>query len=154
MNSGLENGMDASLLSHLWSRAGWIVYFLTMTLTLTLVYMGALQLESILVARGEIDVSPRPGTRRNGGWGFGRGNVNAGVGGIRIANERSWGETLLSWYAGIVSVYMGTMRWLRDQLEAWSAPKDDKTIAWTLGIGWACCGGGLAGGCLVFAKAS
>ncbi len=31
--------------------------------------------------------------------------------------------------------------------------KDDKTLAWTLGIGWACCGGGLAGGCLVFAKA-
>jgi len=37
-------------------------------------------------------------------------------------------------------------------LEVWTAPKDDKQIAWTLGIGWACCGGGLAGGCLVFAK--
>jgi len=31
---------------------------------------------------------------------------------------------------------------------------NDKQIAWTLGIGWACCGGGLAGMCLVFAKAA
>jgi len=30
---------------------------------------------------------------------------------------------------------------------------DDRQIAWILGIGWACTGGGLAGGCLVFAKA-
>jgi hypothetical protein len=41
-----------------------------------------------------------------------------------------------------------------DRLEFWAAPKDDKQVAWTLGIGWACCGGGLAGGCLVFAKAT
>jgi magnesium transporter len=39
-------------------------------------------------------------------------------------------------------------------LEVWTAAKDDKQIAWTLGIGWACCGGGLAGGTLVFAKAT
>ena len=39
-------------------------------------------------------------------------------------------------------------------LEDWTAGKDDKVIAWTLGIGWACCGGGMAGECLVFAKAA
>lgn len=43
---------------------------------------------------------------------------------------------------------------IRYYLEAWTASHDDKRIAWTLGIGWACCGGGLAGGCLVFAKAA
>lgn len=43
--------------------------------------------------------------------------------------------------------------WVTDRLEAWVAPKDDTQVAWTLGIGWACCGGGLAGGTLVFAKA-
>lgn len=46
------------------------------------------------------------------------------------------------------------MYMVTEWLEAWTAPKDDKQIAWTLGIGWACCGGGLAGGCLVFAKAT
>jgi len=40
------------------------------------------------------------------------------------------------------------------KLEAWTAAHDDMQIAWTLGIGWACCGGGLAGMCLVFAKAA
>ncbi|KAE9411418.1 hypothetical protein BT96DRAFT_1011238 [Gymnopus androsaceus JB14] len=41
-----------------------------------------------------------------------------------------------------------------DWLEHWNSAKDDKTIAWTLGIAWACSGGGLAGGTLVFAKAT
>ena len=46
------------------------------------------------------------------------------------------------------------MSWVTDLVEWWAGPKDDKQVAWTLGIGWACCGGGLAGGCLVFAKAT
>jgi len=44
--------------------------------------------------------------------------------------------------------------WVKQKLEAWTAAQDDTQIAWTLGIGWACCGGGLAGMCLVFAKAA
>lgn len=46
------------------------------------------------------------------------------------------------------------MIWIAEKLEGWTAGKDDKVIAWTLGIGWACAGGGLAGECLVFAKAA
>jgi len=49
------------------------------------------------------------------------------------------------WYA--------LMTWITNWLEVWTAPQEDQQIAWTLGIGWACSGGGLAGGCLVFAKA-
>lgn len=44
------------------------------------------------------------------------------------------------------------LHWSRERIEAWSMNKNDKTLAWTLGICWACCGGGLAGECLVFAK--
>ena len=44
--------------------------------------------------------------------------------------------------------------WVKLKLEAWTASHDDTQIAWTLGIGWACCGGGLAGMCLVFVKAA
>jgi len=46
------------------------------------------------------------------------------------------------------------MIWIAEKLEEWTAEKDDAVIAWTLGIGWACAGGGLAGECLVFAKAA
>ncbi|KAK0195503.1 hypothetical protein F5146DRAFT_1109694 [Armillaria mellea] len=55
---------------------------------------------------------------------------------------------------GLKRVWAFLQRHVVDWLELWTAPKDDKTIAWTLGIGWACCGGGLAGGTLVFAKAT
>ena len=46
------------------------------------------------------------------------------------------------------------MIWIAEKLEEWTAGKDDTVIAWTLGIGWASAGGGLAGECLVFAKAA
>lgn len=54
----------------------------------------------------------------------------------------------------IGGLWTGVMFRIRYYLEMWTAAHDDKRIAWTLGIGWACCGGGLAGGTLVFAKAS
>ena len=47
----------------------------------------------------------------------------------------------------------GAANRIKGALEAWTQAHDDKRVAWTLGIGWACLGGGLAGGCLVFAKA-
>ena len=46
------------------------------------------------------------------------------------------------------------MIWVAEKLEEWTIGRDDKVIAWTLGIGWACAGGSLAGECLVFAKAT
>lgn len=52
------------------------------------------------------------------------------------------------------NTYTSFSLWVKEKLEIWTAPKDDRQIAWILGIGWACCGGGLAGGCLVFAKAT
>lgn len=54
----------------------------------------------------------------------------------------------------VIYMWEGAMSRIRGYLEAWTAAHDDKRIAWTLGIGWACLGGGLAGECLVFAKAS
>lgn len=61
---------------------------------------------------------------------------------------------LIGIVSGVKSTWDTLINWVTDRLELWVAPKDDKQIAWTLGIGWACCGGGLAGGCLVFAKAT
>ena len=54
----------------------------------------------------------------------------------------------------VKNTYASFSFWIMEKLEIWTAPKDDRQIAWILGIGWACCGGGLAGGCLVFAKAT
>jgi hypothetical protein len=60
----------------------------------------------------------------------------------------------MSFARSIATGWQILMMYITGWLEVWTGPKDDKQIAWTLGIGWACCGGGLAGGCLVFAKAT
>lgn len=59
-----------------------------------------------------------------------------------------------SFIGKVKNTYASLSIWIMEKLEIWTAPKDDRQIAWILGIGWACCGGGLAGGCLVFAKAT
>ena len=60
----------------------------------------------------------------------------------------------LVWVSRLRDAWDAAMTWVKIWLEDWTATHDDKRIAWTLGIGWACLGGGLAGGTLVFAKAA
>ncbi|KAI0311618.1 hypothetical protein OF83DRAFT_1177400 [Amylostereum chailletii] len=131
INTGLSTETSAAHLATLWSRGGWIVYFIVMSLSLTLLYIFTAQLELVLNARSDLSAEPFSGMsarmRPAGGTGF-------------FARVRGW----MRW----------TMVWIAEWLEMWTAGKDDKVIAWTLGIGWACGGGGLAGECLVFAKAA
>lgn len=105
-----------------------------MSLALILVYTFISQLDMILAARS--DLSAEPFAAATGGRARdGNGNAKRG------------------WFARLRSGHTSAITWLRERLEVWTAAKNDKTLAWTLGIGWACVGGGLAGGCLVFAKA-
>lgn len=126
------------LLSHLWARGRWIGYFVLMTTAIVVQYISNTQLEAVYHARSDISVlpshtTPRPG--RSGNPGRGRGSIKA------------------IWYK-IADSWDNAMAKLRELMENWTAAKDDKTIAWTLGIGWACNGGAMAGGSLVFAKAT
>lgn len=131
INSGLAEGTNAAHLTYLWTRGNWLAYFFLMAFSLLFVYIFISQLDQVLAARSDLSAVPfsSMGARMNG-----RGA--AGVAG-RVA-----------------AVCDMVMMWLRERLEVWTESHDDKRIAWTLGIGWACCGGGLAGGCLVFAKAA
>jgi magnesium transporter len=132
INEGLVNNMDLNLLISLWSRAGWLSYFVLMgVLPVSVLYIGASHLESILFSRQDLvddPITPKPTTSRNGD--------SSGI----------WATTKAKWEHW--------MHWTRDKIEGWSIDKSDKTLAWTLGICWACCGGALAGGTLVFAKAT
>jgi magnesium transporter len=129
INSGLKEDFSLDVLKHLWARGGWISYFILMTSMITIQYICNVQLDAVYSARSEISVLP---THR------GASQPAPPVGPVAKA----------------AAMWALLMRKLRDILEAWSAPKDDKTIAWTLGIGWACGGGAMAGGSLVFAKAT
>lgn len=103
-----------------------------MAFALILQYMFTAQLEQVLTARSDLNAIPFAGMSAR------RGGISPPAG----------------FFKKLVAGWESFMMWIRERLELWTAPQDDKRIAWTLGIGWACCGGGLAGGCLVFAKAS
>ncbi|KAG9127081.1 hypothetical protein FRC07_000732 [Ceratobasidium sp. 392] len=129
INSGLETETDIAHLSALWGRSGWLLFFILMSTAITVVFFCTSILDSVLAARSDLSALPASAM-------LGRQPVPNGT----IAKARM---TCITWEAS-----------LRDLLERWTASRDDKLLAWTLGIGWACVGGSLAGGCLVFAKAS
>ncbi|EIW83163.1 hypothetical protein CONPUDRAFT_121611 [Coniophora puteana RWD-64-598 SS2] len=131
INSGLSAESDVNHLTYLWRRGGWLGFFFAMSIALILVLIFTYSLDAVLAARSDIEAEPFAGmsTRRP--------------------------PSNATTYVGRAKAYWDSfMLWVKQYLENWTGPKDDKQIAWTLGIGWACCGGGLAGGCLVFAKAT
>ncbi|KAF9268923.1 hypothetical protein L218DRAFT_892568 [Marasmius fiardii PR-910] len=143
INSGLASETDVLHLTYLWRRGGWLLFFFLMSFALLLLLLFTTKLDAILAARSDLSAvafAAYPSSTRN--------DVNTSHASTRDA--------------GIVKVTLSKAKqlWARTSikisqlLETWTAPKDDNAIAWTLGIGWACCGGGLAGGTLVFAKAT
>ncbi|KAA1476806.1 hypothetical protein DENSPDRAFT_843894 [Dentipellis sp. KUC8613] len=130
INTGLSSETDAAHLAYLWGRGGWLGFFIVMSLALVLLYIFTSQLELVLNARADLSAEPFAGMTAR--------LPRAPKGGLLVRAKERW-----EW----------VMVWIAEKLEAWTAGKDDKVVAWTLGIGWACCGGGMAGECLVFAKA-
>ncbi|KAF8664376.1 hypothetical protein AX16_000747 [Volvariella volvacea WC 439] len=139
INSGLASETDVERLTYLWRRSGWLGYFFLMSGALFLLLIFTYRLDAILVARN--DLSSTPGSTE-------RLPTSNPLNGLPSRSP----HPVIGVYLRIQRAWSTVMRWVTDKLEVWSAPKDDKQIAWTLGIGWACAGGGLAGGCLVFAK--
>jgi hypothetical protein len=132
INSGLSSETDVVHLTYLWRRGGWLGFFFAMAFALILLLIFTSSLDAILAARSDLSSEPFSGMRARQG--------------PKATPVGYWRKVKAGWD--------DAMMWVMENLEVWSAPKDDKMIAWTLGIGWACCGGGLAGGCLVFAKAT
>ncbi|KAH9994928.1 hypothetical protein BJV74DRAFT_341485 [Russula compacta] len=131
INTGLSEESSAAHLAALWGRLGWLSYFFLMSLSLALLYIFTTQLDLVLSSRSDLSGQPFAGMSAR--------TPKAPHGGLLVRFKGLW-----SW----------SMIWMAEKLEEWTARKDDKVIAWTLGIGWACAGGGLAGECLVFAKAT
>ena len=130
INSGLASETHVEHLTYLWRRGGWLWFFFLMSFALILVLIFTSSLDAVLAARSDLNAEPFSGISTRS---------PTQVAGIWAKAKATWNNTML---------------WVKDKLEIWTAAKDDKQIAWTLGIGWACCGGGLAGECLVFAKAT
>lgn len=131
INTGLSEETSAAHLAALWGRLGWLGYFFTMSLSLAFLYIFTTQLDLVLSSRSDLSSQPFAGMS------------------ARIPKAPSGGPLVR-----LKGLWSWSMIWIAEKLEDWTAGKDDKVIAWTLGIGWACAGGGLAGECLVFAKAA
>ena len=131
INSGLSTETNAAHLSYLWSRGNWLGYFIFMTFALIALYIFISQLDTVLASRSDISAVPFSGL-----------------------SGRRTGPPPATWGGKLFFIWDSWMSKIKEYLEIWTTPHDDTRIAWTLGIGWACCGGGLAGGCLVFAKAA
>ncbi|KAJ7783262.1 hypothetical protein B0H16DRAFT_1357895 [Mycena metata] len=140
INSGLATETDVTHLTSLWRRGGWLGFFFFMALSLILLVVATGQLDAVLAARSELNSVPfAPGLPTSN----------------RPSETDPRAQNIVAKAVGSVQrIWRSTMVLLVDWLELWTAPKGDTTIAWTLGIGWACSGGGLAGGTLVFAKAT
>jgi hypothetical protein len=123
-NSGLENDMDLDRLITLWSRPGWLIFFILYTLLVVGLFFSAAQLDTILAARADLEAVPFA---------------------AEVSRTPRTGQTWSQYFTSLLT------RW-GAFLEHWTAAQTDKQLAWTLGIAWALCGGGLAGECLVFAK--
>lgn len=131
INSGLASETNAERLTYLWRRSGWLWFFFLMAVSLICTYIFTNELETVLSSRSDLTAEPFAGM-----------------------STRRQRQPATSFAAKAKDQWESLMLRLRESLEAWTASHSDKQIAWTLGIGWACCGGGLAGLCLVFAKAA
>lgn len=131
INSGFATETDVAHLTQLWRRPNWLGYFFFMAFALILLFVFTSSLDAVLVARSDLSAPPLSGMTASAR------PPPPGKGYIAKIKQK--------WDAGA--------DWVKEMLDVWTAAKSDLQIAWTLGIGWACCGGGLAGGCLVFAKA-
>ena len=130
INSGLAEETDAERLTFLWRRGGWLGFLFAMTMGLVSTYVFTNELDAVLAARADLSAQPFS-------------SISAG----RQLPDNASSITKVKFRVESM------LLWIKEKLEGWTAARDDTQIAWTLGIGWACCGGGLAGMCLVFAKA-
>ena len=156
INSGLTSKTDVEHITYLWRRSGWLGFFFAMSVTLTGVFIFTSRLDAVLAARGDLDAAPFSATSFNLPYAendTSHGNSRLGSEGAKTQKKIVL-QRMISFVRSIASGWHSLMMYVTGWLEVWTGPKDDKQIAWTLGIGWACCGGGLAGGCLVFAKAT
>jgi hypothetical protein len=127
INSGLSEGTDVDHITMLWRRSGWLGFFFFMSISLIIVLLFTYRLDAILTARS--DISAVPFSANNNSTTSSTLNPNTrNVSAIRV----TWRTTKRTW--------LQLSHWLETQLEAWAESKDDKNIAWTLGISWACCG--------------
>ncbi|EJU04064.1 hypothetical protein DACRYDRAFT_105129 [Dacryopinax primogenitus] len=129
----LSDSVDLPLLKYYWSRATWWGYFLLMGLGTLFTYCWSSMLQSALQAKEDLELPTPAHSTKLLAW-FERGPMR--------------------YVGGVIRTLSGIWRNLQRKVDRVADASDDKFLNWVLAMGWSCCGGALAGGCLVFAKAT
>ena len=127
INHGLSQSLDVTTLNGLWGRASWLAYFTFLVLFTSSTYFVSHLLAALLASRASYSPLPSPTLGPTGG---------------KVTN--AFGRFALKWKS--------MERRILVRLETLFSRTDDPRLIWLQGIGWAVCGGSLAGLCLVFTK--
>ncbi|KAK1924848.1 hypothetical protein DB88DRAFT_534894 [Papiliotrema laurentii] len=127
INHGLSQSLDVTTLNGLWGRASWLAYFTFLVLFTSSTYFVSHLLAALLASRASYSPLPSPTLGPTGG---------------KVTN--AFGRFAIKWKS--------MERRILVRLETLFSRTDDPRLIWLQGIGWAVCGGSLAGLCLVFTK--
>lgn len=145
INHGLRDSLSIDELSALWRRPSWLSYFFFLTAATFGVYLISDVLAKVSKNRASLDSLPSPElpTTR-----FGR--ASPGANGSAIAEYWGKGKWIFKYARGTFQHYENII--LR-HMEAMLSRTSESRVQWFEGIGWAVCGGSLAGLCIIFTKA-
>lgn len=128
----IENNLNLETLKHLWSRGGWIGYFVCLELVSGLVFYVASIIDRVWVERQELETAVDPEER---------------IASARAPRDETFMQT--------VNRRRLVVRFaIKKAVENWTVSKPDVVIRKLSGLTWAVAGGLLAGQTLVFAKSA
>ena len=128
----IENNLDLATLKTLWTRGGWLTYFLCLELVTIVIFRMASIIDRVWMEREALETQADPDARLS------RARVPSG-------------ETVLQ----KADRYRRMLQYgIKQGIDRFTVSKPDIVLRKLSGVAWAVCGGLLAGQTLVFAKSA
>lgn len=126
---------NESRLNSLWTRIDWLVYFAFLILFTSSTYFASSILARLLASRASFSPLPSPTMELN------------------TAARAKPSHPIIGFFKRCWASWRRVDDFVLRQVEVILRRAEDPRVTWLQGIGWAVCGGSLAGMCLVFTKA-
>jgi hypothetical protein len=150
INHGLQQGLNVerwvpsylmyirpliSSLNMLWARIDWLVYFIFLILFTSSTYFASSILARLLASRASFSPLPSP-------------TID-----LPTTTRAKPPHPIIGFFKRMAAAGRRINSFVLRQVEVILQRAEDPRVTWLQGIGWAVCGGSLAGMCLVFTKA-
>jgi hypothetical protein len=124
-----------SSLNMLWARIDWLVYFIFLILFTSSTYFASSILARLLASRASFSPLPSP-------------TID-----LPTTTRAKPPHPIIGFFKRMAAAGRRINSFVLRQVEVILQRAEDPRVTWLQGIGWAVCGGSLAGMCLVFTKA-